>query len=72
VDGYPSLHRLSQAPVVEQVTGADVPLNCHLGGALLLPHHNGSVIHPDAEIGPNCLLFQQVTIEVINGGAPTL
>lgn len=48
------------------VTGADIPLNCKIGGGLLLPHPNGIVIHPDAEIGPNCLLFQQVTI----GGHP--
>lgn len=25
-------------------------------------HPNGIVIHPDASIGPNCLIFQQVTI----------
>ncbi len=44
------------------VTGADIPLNAQIGGGLLLPHPNGVVIHPDARIGPNCLLFQQVTI----------
>lgn len=44
------------------VTGADIPLNSSLGGGLLLPHPNGIVIHPEAVIGPNCLLFQQVTI----------
>ena len=44
------------------VTGADVPLVCRIEGGLLLPHPNGIVIHPDARIGPNCLLFQQVTL----------
>lgn len=44
------------------VTGADVPLNVNIGGGLLMPHPNGIVIHPDAIIGPNCLIFQQVTI----------
>jgi len=44
------------------VTGADIPLNCNIAGGLLLPHPNGVVIHPDARIGPNCLVFQQVTI----------
>jgi len=44
------------------VSGADIPLNSSLGGGLLIPHPNGIVIHPEAEIGPNCLLFQQVTI----------
>jgi serine O-acetyltransferase len=44
------------------VTGADIPLNCQIDGGLLLPHPNGVVIHPSAVIGPNCLLFQQVTL----------
>jgi serine O-acetyltransferase len=45
------------------VSGADIPLNTQaLGGGLLLPHPQGVVIHPDAEIGPNCLLLQQVTL----------
>jgi serine O-acetyltransferase len=50
------------------ITGADIPLNCRLGGGLLLPHPNGVVIHPSATIGPNCLVFQQVTIGA--GGRP--
>lgn len=55
------------------VTGADIPLNCQLGGGLLLPHPNGIVIHPDAAIGTNCLILQQVTIGIIDsGGAPRL
>jgi serine O-acetyltransferase len=44
------------------VTGSDIPLNCQIGGGLLLPHPNGVVIHPDAVIGINCAIFQQVTI----------
>lgn len=44
------------------VSGADIPLNSRIGGGLLLPHPNGVVVHPACEIGPNCLLFQQVTI----------
>ncbi|MGF1512526.1 MAG: serine O-acetyltransferase [Elainellaceae cyanobacterium] len=47
------------------VTGADIPINCQIGGGLMLPHPNGVVIHPNARIGPNCLFFQQVT--VVNG-----
>jgi serine O-acetyltransferase len=54
------------------VTGADIPLNCRIGGGLLLPHPNGVVIHPEAEVGPNCLLFQQVTIGIGTGGAPRI
>jgi serine O-acetyltransferase len=44
------------------VSGADIPVNSQIGGGLLLPHPNGIVIHPDAKIGPNCLIFQQVTL----------
>ncbi len=46
------------------VCGADIPINCSIGGGLLMPHPNGIVIHPEAAIGPNCLVFQQVTIGV--------
>ena len=44
------------------VTQADIPLETQIGGGLSLPHPNGIVIHPRAVIGPNCLIFQQVTI----------
>ena len=54
------------------VTGADIPLNCDLGGGLLIPHPNGIVIHPRARVGPNCLLFQQVTLGMVDAAAPTL
>jgi serine O-acetyltransferase len=42
--------------------GADIPLDTQIGGGLSLPHANGIVIHPDAVVGPNCLIFQQVTL----------
>jgi serine O-acetyltransferase len=56
------------------VTGADIPLNCAIGGGFLLLHPNGVVIFPGAVIGPNCLVFQQVTIGVggPKPGAPVL
>ncbi len=44
------------------VTGADIPINTQIAGGLLIPHPNGIVMHADAKIGPNCLIFQQVTI----------
>ena len=44
------------------VAAADIPLNCQIGGGLVLTHPNGVVIHPNAKIGPNCLILQQVTI----------
>lgn len=56
------------------VTGADIPLNCEIGGGFLLLHPNGVVIFPGSVIGPNCLVFQQVTIGVggPKPGAPVL
>jgi len=55
------------------VTGADIPLTCQIEGGLLLPHPNGVVIHPKAVIGPNCLIFQQVTIGSVEGsGLPVI
>lgn len=55
------------------ITGADIPLNCNIAGGLLIPHPNGIVIHPNAKVGPNCLIFQQVTIGSRAGTkAPTI
>ena len=55
------------------VTGADIPLDTQIGGGLLLPHPIGVVIHPRARVGPNCLIFQQVTIGTRHGsGAPEI
>lgn len=54
------------------VTGADIPIQSQIGGGLLMPHPNGIVIHPDVVIGPNCLLFQQVTIGKSGGGVPSI
>ena len=44
------------------ISGAEIDLDCKIGGGLLIPHPNGIVIHPSAEIGVNCLIFQQVTL----------
>jgi serine O-acetyltransferase len=55
------------------ITGADIPLTCKISGGLLIPHPNGIVIHPEARIGANCLIFQQVTIGTRNGpGLPRI
>ena len=54
------------------ITGADIPLNCSIGGGLLIPHPNGIVIHPAAKIGVNCLIFQQVTIGTRSHGVPVI
>jgi GT2 family glycosyltransferase/serine acetyltransferase len=45
------------------VTGAEIPLNAfRVGAGLRLPCPRGVVIHPDAVVGPRCLLFQRVTL----------
>jgi serine O-acetyltransferase len=44
------------------VCACDIPLNAKLGEGLVLPHPQGIVIHPQAVIGRNCMIFQQVTI----------
>lgn len=54
------------------ITGADIPVNTRIGGGLLLPHPSGVVIHPQVEIGPNCLIFQQVTLGTGKGGVPRI
>lgn len=55
------------------ITQAEIDLNCQIGGGLMIPHPNGIVIHPKAIIGPNCLIFQQVTIGTRQGpGVPRI
>jgi serine O-acetyltransferase len=55
------------------VTGAEIPLTCQIGGGLLIPHPNGIVLHPDAKIGVNCLIFHQVTLGSRGrGGVPEI
>lgn len=54
------------------ITGADIPINSKIGGGLLIPHPNGIVFHPDVEIGPNCLIFQQVTLGSNGCGLPRI
>jgi serine O-acetyltransferase len=46
------------------ITGAEIHLNTEIAGGFMMPHPNGIVIHADAKIGPNCLVFQQVTIGI--------
>ena len=55
------------------VSGADIPFTCAIGKGLLIPHPNGIVIHPEAIIGMNCLIMQQVTIGTLEmGGVPVI
>lgn len=54
------------------VCACDIPINAQLGGGLMLPHPLAIVIHPAAVIGPNCLIFQGVTIGTGDDGSPRI
>ncbi len=54
------------------VSGAEIDLNCQIGGGLLIPHPNGIVIYPSVTIGPNCLVLQQVTVGIKKGEVPKI
>lgn len=54
------------------ITGADISINSKIGGGPLFPHPNGIGTHPHANIGFNCLIFQQVTIRTRSKGIPTI
>ncbi len=52
------------------ITQSEIHLNTHIEGGLRLPHPTGIIIHPNARIGPNCMIFHQVTLvsSVVLGG----
>lgn len=52
------------------VTQSELHLTTRIGGGLRLTHPTGIIIHPEAEIGPNCMIFHQVTLagKVVLGG----
>ncbi|MEO6187102.1 MAG: serine acetyltransferase [Steroidobacteraceae bacterium] len=54
------------------ICGCDIPINVRVGGGLCMPHPNGIVINTDVVIGPNCLIFQQVTLGSNGRGVPVL
>jgi len=52
------------------ITQSEIHLTTEIGGGLRLTHPTGIIIHPDAKIGPNCMIFHQVTLAgpVVLGG----
>ncbi|MGX9352179.1 serine O-acetyltransferase [Shimia sp. W99] len=44
------------------ITQSELHLHMEVGGGLRLPHPTGIVVHPNAVIGPNCMLMHQVTL----------
>ena len=51
---------------------SDIPLNLQVGGGLLIPHPQGIIINNRAVIGPNVLIFHQVTIGSNGRGVPVI
>lgn len=49
---------------------SELHLTTEIGGGLRLTHPTGIIVHPDAKIGVNCMLFHQVTLAgpVVLGG----
>jgi len=56
------------------LSGAEVSLRTAIGPGLQLYHPNGVVVHPDAVIGRDCVICQQVTLGIGGRlpGAPRL
>ena len=50
------------------ITQSEIHLTTQIGGGLRLTHPTGIIIHPEAKVGPNCMIFHQVTL----AGAVTL
>ncbi|WP_020040555.1 serine acetyltransferase [Salipiger mucosus] len=41
---------------------SELHLNTQVGGGLRLTHPTGIIVHPEARIGVNCMIFHQVTL----------
>ncbi|MCB1367291.1 MAG: serine acetyltransferase [Rhodobacteraceae bacterium] len=52
------------------ITQSEIHLHTRIEGGLRLPHPTGIIIHPESVIGPNCMIFHQVTLSspVVLGG----
>lgn len=62
--------------LVEIVTGISIPARCEIGDGLYIGHYGSIILAPEARIGHNCSLAQNVTIGIAGGGddrgAPTI
>jgi serine O-acetyltransferase len=57
---------------VETLTGISLPAAARVGKGLRIHHFGGIILHPDAEVGERCTLYQGVTLGDLggHGGAP--
>ncbi len=62
--------------LVEIVTGISLPAQCEIGDGLYIGHYGSIILVPEARIGHNSSLAQNVTIGIAGGGddrgAPTI
>ncbi len=62
--------------LVEIVTGISIPASCEIGEGLYIGHYGSIILAPEARVGHNCSLAQNVTIGMAGGGdergAPTI
>jgi serine O-acetyltransferase len=62
--------------LVEIVTGISIPAHCEVGDGLYVGHYGSIILSPEARIGHNCSVAQNVTIGVAGGsngrGVPTI
>jgi serine acetyltransferase len=55
------------------MVSAELPPSVRCGPGIALPHAGrGVVLHPNASIGPNCMIFHRVTLAATADGAPQL
>jgi len=57
---------------VEVLTGISLPVGARIGKGLRIHHFGGVILHPEAELGDGCTLYQGVTLGDLGGrgGAP--
>ena len=54
--------------LVEIVTGISIPAQCEIGDGLYIGHYGSIILAPEARVGHNCSLAQNVTIGVAGSG----
>jgi len=54
--------------LVEIVTGISIPARCEVGDGIYIGHYGSIILAPQARVGHNCSLAQNVTIGVAGSG----
>jgi serine O-acetyltransferase len=68
-----TLWKLADQIVLRLLIGVELPRTFRCGAGLALPHGGrGVVVHPDASVGENSMIFHGVTIAADTNGAPEI